>query len=375
MRFDRAQRNIFAEWWWTINRPVLVMLLFLAALGCMMVGSAGPAVAQRFSDSDFYFLQRHILFLMMGFGVMGALSFVSERTLRRISIIGLICAVVMVIVVLLFAPSINGAKRWLSIAGFTLQPSEFIKPFFIVVTGWLLSKSRSDKRFRGYAISTGLCALLCGLLMLQPDFGMTFVLLSVWIGQVFLSGISLHWTVVIIGAGALMIVGAYLKLDHVRERIHTFFGEGGYQEAKSIEAFKNGGLLGTGPGEGTVKLHLPDAHTDFIFAVIGEELGALVAAAVALMYLMIIILSARRLMRVNNMFVLLTSSGILLQFGLQAMINMSVAVRLAPTKGMTLPLVSYGGSSMLAICIGLGFLLRLTRRHYGNNVRKRNPLY
>lgn len=370
MRFDRARKSPAAEWWWTVNRPALFAIVFLAALGCVMVSSAGPAVASRFSDNEFYFLRRHLVFVVIGIGAMVGLSFLSEQNIRRIGIAGFAAAAALVLCTLLFSTPVNGARRWMSLAGFTIQPSEFMKPFFIVVTGWLLAKARTDARFPGYLVSAGLCALSAGLLMLQPDFGMTLVLLAVWAGQVFISGIPLWQGLLIPAAAVALAAGAYMHMEHVRARVHAFLGEAGYQETKALEAFQSGGLLGRGPGEGTVKSYLPDAHTDFIFAVIGEELGALAAALVTAMYAAVIIVSVRRLMHEKNLFVLLTGSGILLQFGLQAMINMAVAVRLAPTKGMTLPLISYGGSSMIAVCIGLGILLRLTRRRYGGGDAK-----
>ena len=365
MRFDRENKCSFSVWWWTVDRVSLFIILALVAFGCLMVGSAGAAVAERFGGGTFYFVNRQILFAMLGVGLMLGLSMLSEPALRRIAVIGFVGMFFLTAFATFFGNELNGARRWLSVMGFSLQPSELLKPFFIVTVAWLLSLGKRESAFRGYLYAF-LCYVAVAMLLLkQPDFGMTVLVSAVWAAQIFLSGIPIWQTVVLGAGGCVLFAGAYLSLEHVRSRISAFLGEAGYQVEQSLRSFRSGGMSGRGPGEGVVKPDLPDAHTDFIFAVIAEELGIFVNIAIIGLYMTVIALATMRLMREKNLFVLLSCSGLLVQFGLQAMINMAVSVNILPAKGMTLPLISYGGSSMLSSCIALGFILRMTRRKYG----------
>jgi cell division protein FtsW len=269
----------------------------------------------------------------------------------------------------LFAGSeIKGATRWISLGGFSLQPSEFIKPTFAVVAAWMFAAQHGRTPVPGNLIATALYGLVGLLLMLQPDLGMTVVVSAMWFTQFFLAGLPIIWVTTFGIAGAVGLGGAYLALPHVRERIDGFVDPATgdtYQVDRSLEAFMNGGLAGRGPGEGTVKDVLPDAHSDFIFAVAGEEFGLLLCLLLVALFAFIVLRGLSRLMHEQNLFVLLAAAGLLVTFGLQAAINMASALHLMPTKGMTLPFISYGGSSLLSLSLGMGMVLALTRRRAG----------
>jgi cell division protein FtsW len=265
---------------------------------------------------------------------------------------------------------IKGARRWINFPGLSLQPSEFIKPTFAVVAAWLFSEQKLRPRFPGNLICLALFLLILALLIKQPDIGMAAVVAAVWFAQFFMAGMRLYW----VAAGALAglggLVGAYMYLPHVRVRVDHFLDPStgdSYQVNRSIEAFANGGLWGRGPGEGTVKDVLPDAHADFVFAVAGEEFGVVVCLAIVALFAFIVLRGFSRMSQEGSLFVLLAATGLLVQFGLQAAINMASSLHLIPTKGMTLPFLSYGGSSMLALGLGMGMMLALTRRRLGGS--------
>jgi cell division protein FtsW len=273
------------------------------------------------------------------------------------------------VLVLIYGTEIKGARRWISLFGQSLQPSEFIKPLFSVFTAWLLSKNYRTDDWKEYRVSGFFFVVLVLLLLLQPDVGMTLVVAAVWAGQLFIAGIPMIWVAVLAMAGFILVIGAYNFFPHVTYRVDSFLasfdGQGSYQVKRSLQAFEGGGLFGRGPAEGVVKQNLPDSHTDFIFAVAGEEFGALACILIVALYGVIVVRGLIKMLHEEDMFVLLAVSGLLIQFGIQASINMGVALNLFPTKGMTLPFISYGGSSMLAISIAMGMMLALTRKRYG----------
>ena len=271
--FTRTDTSVVSRWWWTIDRLTLVSVIVIAALGAILVLAASPAVANRIGLESFHFVHRHFIFLPMALMVMIGTSLLTPRGVRRLALLVFVGAIIAMIAVLLVGAETKGATRWLSIAGFSLQPSEFIKPSFAVVAAWMFSAQKLDEDVPGYAIAIFLFVTVVGLLLLQPDFGMSIVISCVWAVQFFIAGLPL----VLVGAIALLFIlggfGAYLSFDHVRSRIDRFLdpvGGKGYQVEKSLDAFENGGLFGRGPGEGRVKEVLPDAHTDFILAVAGE---------------------------------------------------------------------------------------------------------
>jgi cell division protein FtsW len=299
---------------------------------------------------------------------MFAVSLQPPRTIRRIAVIGFGISLALLALTFVIGVEIKGARRWINFPGLSLQPSEFVKPTFAVVAAWLFSEQKLRPRFPGNLICIVLFFLVVAMLIKQPDIGMAAVVATVWFAQFYMAGMRLYWVAAGGLAGLGGLVGAYLYLPHVRVRVDHFLDPStgdSYQVNRSIEAFANGGLWGRGPGEGTVKDVLPDAHADFVFAVAGEEFGVVVCLAIVALFAFIVLRGFSRMSQEGSLFVLLAATGLLVQFGLQAAINMASSLHLIPTKGMTLPFLSYGGSSMLALGLGMGMMLALTRRRLG----------
>lgn len=366
--FARTDSSLLGRWWWTVDRWTLAALAVLMCFGVVLVQAASPAVAERIGLDNFHFVQRHLMLLMPSTVLMVAISLLSPRGVRRAAVLVFLAALVLVALTPVIGAEIKGARRWIHMPGASIQPSEFLKPAFAVVAAWLFTMQKTTDGFPGGAVSVALYLLVVTLLMMQPDLGMTFVISAVWFGQFFLAGLPIVLVGILAVAGMLGLVGAYFMFPHVTSRIDRFLDPGtgdNYQVARSMEAFMNGGVFGTGPGQGTVKMSLPDAHADFIFSVAGEEFGLLWCLALVALFAFVVLRGFRQAMRDDSLFVLLAVSGLLMQFGLQAMINMGSALHLMPTKGMTLPFISYGGSSMLALGFGMGMVLALTRRRFG----------
>jgi cell division protein FtsW len=332
--------------------------------------AASPAVAERLGYAPLHFAERHMVVVPLALAIMLGVSLLAPRQVRRVAFIGFAVALVAVALTFVIGAEIKGARRWINLPGLSLQPSEFLKPTFTIVAAWLFAEQKQRPRFPGNAISIALFLVIVMMLVKQPDLGMAVVVAIVWFAQFFMAGLRLYWvaagTLVGLGGG----VGAYLWLPHVTSRINRFLDPAAgdsYQVNRSIEAFANGGLWGRGPGEGTVKDVLPDAHADFVFAVAGEEFGLVVCVLIVAVFAFIVLRGFSRLLQEGNLFVLLSATGLLIQFGLQAVINMASSLHLIPTKGMTLPFLSYGGSSMLALALGMGMMLALTRRRLGGS--------
>jgi len=362
--FTRTDTSVVSRWWWTIDRWTLLAITLIAALGAILVLAASPAVAERIGLDSFHFVRRHFVFLPVAMMLMVSISLLTPRAVRRVALLVFAGSIAAMILVLFFGAETKGATRWLSIGGFSLQPSEFIKPSFAVVAAWMFSAQKLDEDVPGYAIAIGLFVLVVGLLLLQPDFGMSVVVACVWAVQFFIAGLPL----VLVGAVALLFIlgafGAYMTFDHVSIRIDRFLdpvGGKGYQVERSLDAFVNGGLLGRGPGEGRVKEVLPDAHTDFILAVAGEEFGLLLCLLIVALFAFVVLRGFSRVFKGTDFFVMVAATGLLTQFALQAIINIASTTNLIPPKGMTLPFISYGGSSTLALAFGMGMVLALTR--------------
>lgn len=369
--FTRTDTSVLSRWWWTIDRLTLVSVIIIAALGAILVLAASPAVANRIGLENFHFVRRHFVFLPLGLMVMVATSMLTPRAVRRFALVVFASSLLAMVAVLFLGVETKGATRWLSIAGFSLQPSEFIKPSFAIVAAWMFSAQKLDEDVPGYAIAIFLFVMVVGLLLLQPDFGMSIVVSCVWAVQFFIAGLPL----VLVGAIALLFIlggfGAYLNFDHVRARIDRFLDPAsgkGYQVEKSLDAFENGGLFGRGPGEGRVKEVLPDAHTDFILAVAGEEFGLLLCLLIVILFGFVVLRGFARVFKDSDFFVMVAVAGLLTQFALQAIINIASTTNLIPPKGMTLPFISYGGSSTLALALGMGMVLALTRVRPGSKV-------
>lgn len=365
----RTDTSLVGVWWWTVDRWILTALLTLVTIGVLMSLSASPAIAEQLKLDSFFFVKRQLVYAIVSSFIMIAVSLLTPTSIRRFSLILFIVSSIFVIMTLFVGEEIKGASRWLSFAGFSFQPSEFLKPSFVVLSAWMFAEKRMNPEMPGAAISFFLYVLVVGLLLLQPDLGMAVLTTGVWLIQFFLAGLSIFWIIVAIVFGTVGMFAAYFFLPHVAKRVDQFldpansdkFGES-YQISQSLEAFTRGGFMGQGPGEGIVKKHLPDSHADFVFAVMGEEFGLVVCMLVASIILFIVVRALARLINENNLFVLLAVSGLVVEFCLQSMINMASTINLIPTKGMTLPFISYGGSSMLAIAIAMGMILALTRR-------------
>ena len=362
--FARTDTSIVGRWWWTVDRWTLLAVALLIAIGTLLTLAASPAVAERLQLQSQHFVLRQAVFLPLAVAVMFVVSLMSPRGVRRVSVVGFALSLLLVVATLFLGPEIKGATRWLQFAGLSIQPSEFVKPCFAVVAAWVLAEQRREG-IPGGLICCALFVLVAGLLVLQPDFGMTAVVAVVWLGQCFIAGLSMIWIGALAGLGLIGAVVAYATIPHVASRIDRFLDPASgdsYQIDRAMDAFGHGGFLGRGPGEGMVKRVLPDAHTDFIFSVAGEEFGLVACLIIVALFGFITLRGFARLLREDNFFVLLAAAGLLTQFGLQAVINIGVNVDLLPTKGMTLPFISYGGSSMIALALAMGMVLSLTRR-------------
>ncbi len=362
---SRTDNSLFGQWWWTVDRGMLVALIVLIGFGVIMVATASPPVANTIGLGDFHFLIRHIIFLVPSVGMLLAMSFMPRKLIRRTVSLVFLLTIMAMVLVLLTGMEIKGAQRWLHVIGFSLQPSEFLKPAFIVMAAWFMSMQKEKDNFPGNAITAGIYALSVVLLLLQPDFGMTFVLTACWAAQIFLAGFPFRLLILLVLIGVAGIFGIYSTFDHVQSRVDRYLNPAigdNYQVDKSLEAIRNGGIVGTGPGQGSVKLSLPDAHADFIFSVAGEEMGLLTLTLIIGLFGFILLRGYNRLMECNDIFVVLAVGGLLTMFGLQALIHMGSAMQLLPAKGMTLPFVSYGGSSLLSMGFSFGIILALSRR-------------
>jgi cell division protein FtsW len=365
MKFARIDQSPVARWWWTVDRWSLAALGVLMAFGIVLSLAASPAVAERIGYDALHFVRRHAAVLPIAAALMFVVSLQTPRTIRRIAVIGFAVALLLLAATFVVGVEIKGARRWINFPGLAVQPSEFVKPTFAVVAAWLFAERKLRPRFPGNLISIALFLVIMGMLIKQPDIGMAVVVAVVWLAQFYMAGLRIYWIALFGLAGLAGLAGAYFSLQHVRLRVDQFLNPAlgdSYQVNRSLEAFANGGLWGRGPGEGTVKDVLPDAHADFVFAVAGEEFGLVVCLAVIALFAFIVLRGLSRLSQEGSLFVLLAATGLLIQFGLQAVINMASSLQLIPTKGMTLPFLSYGGSSMLATALGMGMVLALTRR-------------
>jgi cell division protein FtsW len=368
MTFARTDNSVLSRWWWTVDHWSLAAIGAIIAFGALLTMAATPAVAERLGLDSFYFVKRQLGLLPVALAIMLVMSMLSPRDVRRVALVAFAGSILLLCLTFLIGVEIKGARRWINFAGFSLQPSEFVKPTFAVVAAWLFAQQRKQEGFPGDFIAIVLYLVVLCLLLRQPDVGMALVVSAVWFAQFFLAGLRLFWVVLLGGAGATAAVGAYFIFPHVTSRINRFMDPSSgdtYQITTALQAFLNGGLFGRGPGEGRVKSVLPDAHADFVFAVAGEELGLIACFVIVALFAFVVLRGFARLLQEPSLFVLLAVSGLLIQFGLQALINMGSSLHLMPTKGMTLPFISYGGSSLLALSLGMGFMLALSRKRYG----------
>ena len=363
--FSRADTSILGRWWWTVDRLTLFSITALIFFGYVLVLAASPAVAERIHQSRDIFILKQVIFLALAGLVVVGVSMLSPRGVRRLALVGCLIALALTALTLFHGIEIKGARRWIHLPGMQIQPSEFLKPCFAVVTAWLLTDFNRGSRLPGTLAAFGGFAVILLLLQAQPDIGMLTVITAVFFAQMFVQGIKMYF----VGLGAAGMMGAagfaYVLFPHVRSRVTRFIhpGQGDhYQVDMALQAFGNGGLLGRGPGEGRVKDLLPDAHADFVYAVAGEEFGLIVCLLILGVFGFIVLRGLLRLVQENDEFTILGAAGLLTGFGLQAFVNMASTLHLIPTKGMTLPFISYGGSSAISVALGMGMLLALTRR-------------
>jgi cell division protein FtsW len=365
MRITRADKSVLSDWWFTVDRLMFVGLLLLMGAGLVLSLAASPPIAEKYSLEPFYFVRRHAALLLPAVAIMFAASTLTPKQIRRASLIIFLVGIALMILILFLGPEIKGAKRWLQLGAFSLQPSEFVKPAFIVLTAWLFNESQKRKDVPGLELAILIYAVFALLLVLQPDFGQTLLITLVWGALFYMAGINLVWILALGAAGVAGLATAYFFVPHVASRIDRFLNpESGdtYQADRSLDSFLHGGWFGRGPGEGTVKDVLPDSHTDFIFAVAAEEYGLIACLILLTLFAFIVLRGLSKASQESDGFIRHAVAGLVMLFGLQTLINMSVNVGLLPAKGMTLPFISYGGSSLLAMALTMGFALGLTRR-------------
>ncbi len=361
---SRAQRTPFGDWWWTIDRPVLAALAALMLGGILLSLAASPPVAARLNLDPFHFVNRHVIYLVPAAIVLLVASMLSPRQIRRVALGVFAVSLVLVALTSVFGAEIKGARRWLVIFGVNLQPSEFLKPAFVILVAWLFGESARRPEMPANTMALGLLLIVVALLVMQPDFGQTMLIALVWGALFFMAGMRLIWVISLAGAAAVGLASAYFTVPHVARRIQRFLDPSSgdtFNIDYALESFVRGGWFGRGPGEGTLKRTLPEGHTDFIFAVAAEEFGIVMCLMLAALFAFIVIRALARAMRNEDPFMRFAASGLAILFGLQSAINMAVNLHLLPAKGMTLPFISYGGSSMISLAYGMGMLLALTR--------------
>lgn len=370
--FSRRDNSLLGRWWWTVDRWSLGVLAIIMVMGVLLSFAASPPVADRLGLGGFFFVKRHMIMIGPALTVMIMSSLLMPRNIRRLSVLIYVIGIALMVATILTGAEVKGARRWINLGSFSLQASEFVKPALAVISAWMMAEKLRDSSFPGISLSFLFMAVFVALLILQPDFGMTIVTVSTWGCQLFIAGLPMFWMVLVGCVGIVGALGAYLFLPHVTRRVDQFLDPGSgdprhdlYQITQSLEAFKHGGVFGRGPGEGIVKKHIPDAHADFVFAVAGEEFGIIVCLLIVGLFGFVVIRSYLRVVNEQSLFVMLATAGIAFQFGIQSLVNMASTLHIIPTKGMTMPFISYGGSSMLALGIGMGIVLALTRKRYG----------
>ncbi|MBV9460725.1 MAG: putative lipid II flippase FtsW [Bradyrhizobium sp.] len=361
---SREERNPLSDWWWTVDRPLLGAIIALMLSGIVLSLAASPAVAVRIGLDPFHFFNHHVMFLLPSFIVLIGVSFLSPKQIRRSALIVFAISIILIVATLLIGPEVKGSRRWITLLGLNVQASESAKPAFVVVAAWLFSESTRKPEMPATSMAVVLLLMFVALLVMEPDFGQTMLTLMVWGALFFIAGMRMVWVFGLAGAASAGLFLAYLLVPHVAGRIQRFMNPASgdtFQVDTAMEAFSNGGWFGLGPGEGIAKRSLPDSHTDFVFAVAAEEFGIVLCLALLALFAFVVIRALSRAYANEDMFARFAASGLAIMFGVQAAINMAVNLQLIPAKGMTLPFISYGGSSIVSLAYGVGMMLALTR--------------
>src|ERR1700751_3424059 len=365
---SRAQPTLFSEWWRTVDR------LTLGAVGALMLGgivlclSASPPVAARIGLDPVHFVNRQVLFLIPAALVLIAASLLSPREIRKAPLVVFAVSLVLTALTPHFGAEIKGARRWLVILGMNIQASEFLKPAFVILIAWLFAESAKRPEMPANSIALALLVVVVALLVLQPDFGQTMLIALVWGALFYIAGMRLIWVIGLAGAAGAGLIAAFFTVPHVAQRINRFLDPASGDSFNidiATESFIRGGWFGRGPGEGTIKRVLPEGHTDFVFAVAAEEFGVVLCLILVALFAFIVIRALVKAMRAEDPFIRFAAAGLAILFGMQSTINMAVNLHLIPAKGMTLPFISYGGSSLISLAYGMGMLLALTRERPG----------
>jgi cell division protein FtsW len=374
---SRAQPTVLSEWWRTVDR------LTLAAVGALMLGgivlclAASPPVATRLGLDPFHFVNRQVVYLIPAALVLIATSFLSPREIRRVALIVFAVSLVLTALTPYFGAEIKGARRWLVILGVNIQASEFLKPAFVILIAWLFGESAKRPEMPATSIALGLLVVVIALLVLQPDFGQTMLIALVWGALFYMAGMRLVWVIGLAGAAGAGLIAAFFTIPHVAQRINRFLDPASgdtFNIDIATESFIRGGWFGRGPGEGTIKRVLPEGHTDFVFAVAAEEFGTVLCLILVALFALVVIRALVKAMRNDDPFIRFATAGLAMLFGMQSAINMAVNLHLMPAKGMTLPFISYGGSSLISLAYGMGMLVALTRERPGAKLASVNRL-
>jgi len=361
---SRTERTTFTAWWWTVDKLMLAALATLMLAGIVLSLAASPPVAARLGLDPFYFVNRHVMFLAPAFLVLIATSFLPPRQIRRLALAVFAVSLVLVAATLWYGAEVKGARRWITLVGISVQPSEFLKPAFVILISWLFGESVRRPEMPANTVALVLLLGVLAPLVLQPDFGQAMLVALVWGALFFMAGMRIVWVVGLAGTAVVGLAAAYATVPHVASRIQRFLDKGSgdtFQVDTAVESFVRGGWFGRGPGEGTVKRILPDSHADYPFAVAAEEFGIVLCLVLVALFAFIVIRALRHALRDEDPFTRFAMAGLSMLFGLQSAINMAVNLHLIPAKGMTLPFISYGGSSMISLAYGMGMLLALSR--------------
>jgi cell division protein FtsW len=361
---SRTERTPFAAWWWTVDRLMLLALMTLMLAGIILSLAASPPVAVRLGLDPFFFVNRHVLYLLPALAIMIATSFLSPRHIRRVALGVFAVSLGLTVITLFLGAEVKGAHRWITLFGVSIQPSEFLKPSFVILISWLFAEASKKPDMPANTMALVLLVGVIAILVMQPDFGQTMLITLVWGALFFMAGMRLVWVAGLAATATIGLAGAYVLVPHVTRRIQSYFDRGSgdsLQIDNAVESFMRGGWFGRGPGEGTVKHSLPESHADFVFAVGAEEFGVALCLVLVALFAFVVLRALLDSVRNDDPFARFASAGLAILFGTQSAINIAVNLSLIPAKGMTLPFISYGGSSMISLAYGMGMLLALTR--------------